>query len=282
MRARQLTVLSIMIGLMLLPLAAVADSHEMAPKPLTWVSYIQSQPGKSTALTQHLAENGAKIYDGLMPDGHVLSWGVAMSINHRPGDEWNVMEWVTFRDWAAVDSFMQAFMGMQMAKSPEEAQAEQEKWFSLTVSGSHFDEIVRHRLFQVSQEAGRLAYLTIGYHTSKPGQYQQLNGLLVDYATEVMGGLLEVGSINSYGVANPEVHGASGGTHAVWYGASSLAARDAVRAARAAAAEERGEEAQGALMEEWGAATDWSAHHDRIFLVTHNGGGGEGGEGGGE
>ena len=62
MKTRQLTALAVLAGLLLVPLAATADNHE-EPQPLTWLSFVQSQPGKSNQLTQHLAENGAKIYD---------------------------------------------------------------------------------------------------------------------------------------------------------------------------------------------------------------------------
>ena len=65
--------------------------------------------------------------DGLKADGHVLSWGVGMPINHRANDAWNVVEWVTFRDWAAVDAFMKSFMAMEGTKTPEQAAADAHK-----------------------------------------------------------------------------------------------------------------------------------------------------------
>ena len=110
MKTPRLLTLSLMLGLLLVPIAASADHHEMAPKPLTWISYVMSQPGKGTDLAGNIAAEGAKIYDGLMADGHIVTWGVALPINHFAGDDWNVMEWVTFRDWAAMDAFMGAFM----------------------------------------------------------------------------------------------------------------------------------------------------------------------------
>ncbi len=281
MRTRQLLALSLLAGLVLVPMVATADSHEMAPKPLTWMSYVQSQTGKGSALSQHIAKNGAKIYDGLMADGQILSWGVAMPVNHRAGDGWNVVEWVTFRDWAAVDAFMQAFMGMQMAKSPEDMKAEQKEWYSLIEAGSHYDEIVRHRVFEVSG-ASKLAYLKLQYFTAKPGKFNALTKQLKKMVMPVMAKLLEDGGINSYGLASPNIHGGASGTHAVWYGMSGLAAQDAVVAARDAAAKELGEEAQQAAMAALGEATDWTAHHDRLLMVVHLGAqsGGEGGEGG--
>ena len=83
MKRFRLIALVLALGLLLVPLAASADSHETGPKPLTWLSYAMSQPGKGTALTQHIAKEGAKIYDGLMADGHIVTWGVGMPVNHQ-------------------------------------------------------------------------------------------------------------------------------------------------------------------------------------------------------
>ena len=282
MKTRRLMAMALLACLLLVPLAARADSHE-GPKPLTWLSYVQSQTGKGFALSQNIAKNGAEIYDGLMASGDILSWGVAMPVNHRPGDDWNVVEWVTFPNWAGVDAFMGAFMARQMAKSPEDMKAEQEEWYSLIEAGSHYDEIVRHRVFKAAPDR-KLTYLKLSYHSPRPGQYGALTEQLEKLAMPIMAKLFEDGAIGSYGLASPTIHGGTQGTHAVWYGMSDLSAQDAVTAARAAAAEERGEEAQKAAMAALGEATDWPAHHDRIFMVIHLGGqgGSEGGDEGDE
>lgn len=284
MKTRQLMALCLLAGLLLVPLAAAADSHEAGPRPLTWISYVMSQNGKGFELSQYIGAEGSKIYDGLMADGHILSWGVAMPVNHRPGDDWNVMEYVTFRDWAAVDAFMGAFMGMQMSKSPEEMKASQEKWYSLIEAGSHYDTIYRHMVFEVGDDMTPPSYFNLGYYDAKPGQGEALMGQFKKYGKPVMGKLMEAGTIKSWGVAVPEVHGGAADSHVMWWGMDALAARDAVWAGMEAAAKERGEEAQKAAMEEWMAAVDMSGHHDRIMMVTYKGGsaaaaGGEG-EGG--
>jgi len=280
MKTRQLQALALLVGLLLVPMAANAESHEMGPEPLTWLSYVQAQPGQSGPLTQNLAKNGAKIYDGLMADGHILSWGVTMPVNHRAGDDWNVMEWVTFRDWAAVDSFMQAFMAAQMAKSPEEMMAEQKEWQSLVVPGSHHDEIVRHQVYSVSGET-RPAYINLGYQTARPGKGQALAKQYKEWGDPTMKKLLEAGAITGYGFATPAVHGGGNGTHILWYAMSNLAARDAVSAGFDAAAEARGPEAQKEAMTKFAETVDITAHHDRIFMIVHLGGGGGDGDGDG-
>ena len=277
MKMRQALGLSLMIGLLLVPAVAGADEHEMAPQPLTWISFVQSQAGKSMPLAQNIAKSGAKIYDGLMADGHILTWGVGMPVNHWPDDDWNVVEWVTFRDWAAVDAFMQAFMGMQMAKSPEDMAAEQEEWLSLVVPGSHHDQIQRHMVVMPS-EGSPPAYFNLTYVPVKPGQGEKLKKIWVDNIQPIYAELQAAGTIGAFGLAADEVHDGSGQTFLSWTALPNLAARDAVDAAMEAADKERGEEAQKAMMMDLMSAADFSAHSDRILLVTHSGGGG-GGEG---
>ncbi len=279
MKRRQLLALSLLVGLLLVPLAAHADHHEEAPQPITWISYVQSQVGKSNALSQHLAEDGAKIYDGLMADGHVLDWGVAMPVNHFAGDNWNVVEWVTFRDWGAMDVFMGAFMGMQMAKSPEQMMAEQEKWLSLAVPGSHHDDIVRHLAVASGDPP---AYIDLTFFPVAPGQAGAVKDLWAEHDKPTMDKLQAAGKINAFGLAVTTMHdGSERPSVMFWTGLPNLAGKSAIAAAMDAAAKERGEEAEMKVMESFMSKVDFGGHRDRILLVTHNGGGGAG-EGGGE
>jgi len=276
---RRLTLaLSLMISQLLAPMAATADGDEQAPKPLTWISYVKSQTGKAMAVSKNLAESGAKTYDPLMADGRILTWGVGLPINHRAADDWNVMEWVTFRDWAAVDAFMQGFMAMQMAKSPEEMLAEQAEWQSLVEPGSHHDEILRHMVV-VPAAGKRPAYYDLAYFPAKPGQSEALRKLWVDNIQPTMAKLQAADVIYSFGLAETEVHDGSGPGVLTWTAMPNLAARDAIDAASDAAAEARGEDAQKELMMSFAATVDAAAHHDRIIMVTHYGGG-NGGDGG--
>ena len=268
---------SLIAGLLLVPLAASADSHEPAPKPLTWISYVKAQTGKGQATGSHIAESGAKIYDGLMADGHVLSWGVGMPINHRADDAWNVVEWVTFRDWAGVDAFMASFMAMEGAKTPEEKQAAQEEWYSLVEPGSHYDEILRHEVMAPAE--GRPFYIGLTNFPSKPGQTDALRELWEETMKPTMEKLQAEGKVGSSGMASTVMHDASNPPAVVfWTHLPNLAARDAIDAAGEAAEEARGEEAQKELMMKFASAVDFSGHNDRILLVTHWGGDGGDGE----
>ena len=276
MKTRQLLALSLLVGLLLVPMAATADHHETGPKPLTWLSYVQSQTGKSMPLTQHLAEDGAKIYDGLMADGHILTWGVGMPVNHRAGDDWNIMEWVTFRDWAAVDAFMQAFMGMQMSKSPEDAMAEQEdvalRWSSRGPTTTRSCAT----WWSMPSDGPPPGYYAMTFVPAKPGQEKAL--------TEALGGQRPA---DDGGAADGRHHrrlrsGRGRGARRLGLELRLLdrhaepGGPDAINAAMEADAMERGEEAQMAMMKGFYEAVDFSAHDDRIIMVVHYGGGSAG------
>ena len=287
MKRRQLLALSLLAGLLLAPLAASADQHEMAPKPLTWLSYVQSQTGKSNQLSQYLAKNGAETYDALMADGHIITWGVAMPVNHWADDDWNIVEWVTFRDWAAVDTFMQGFMARQMAKSLEQMMAEQKEWLSLVEPGSHYDEILRHMVVVPAPEAGRPGYYNLTWVPVKPGKGPALKKLWQENVQPTLAEMQGAGKVGAFGLAAAEIHDGTGSQALFWSALPNLAAREAIDAAMAAAAAKRGEEAQKQLMESFNSLVDLPGHHDRLLLVTHYGGSGAGeaaaeGEGGGE
>ena len=272
MKNRKLLTLSLVAALLLVPLAASADSHDQS-MPITWLSFVKAQTGKGGALGQHIAKGGAKIYDPMMADGHVLSWGVGQPINHLPGDDWTHVEWVTFSGWAAVDAFMGAFMAMQMAKSPEEMMADQEEWYSLVEPGSHYDQIVRHVFFQPVADAGRPAYISLGMYHAQAGQDSAVMEFYEEYAKPVMAQLQADGQIMSYGMYVEDIHAGSGWTHVGWHTMPSLSARQAMIDAFDAAAAARGEDGQKAFMSK-AMATFKPGHQDRILVITHLGGSG--------
>jgi len=280
MKTRNLLAFTLVAGLLFVPMAASADSHEQ-PKPLTWLSFVKAQTGKGNALGQHIAKAGAKIYDGLMTEGKIVSWGVAQPINHMAGDEWTHVEWVTFTGWDAVDSFMQGFMAMQMAKSPEEMMAEQKEWYSLVEPGSHYDEIVRHQVLSPDTDGARPAYISLAFYKANRGQGGEVVKLFKEWGGPVLTQAQADGTIVAFGLYDHELHGDDDWTHVAWQMLPSLGARDAVRDAYDAAEEARGEEGQKALMERARAAFAEGGHTDRLLVITHlGGGGGEAGDAG--
>lgn len=277
MQTARLSILALVTVLLVVPLAAAAEHHEEELRPVIWVSFLQSQYGKTFQLANLVADNGAKIYDGLMADGHILAWGVGMPINHWPGDDWNVMEWVSFRDWAAMDAFMQAFFAMQGAKSAEQLQAEQQEWLSLVEPRSHHDLIFRDVALEVTPGAAPPRYLALGFQSPNPGQGGAAIELFKEHIQPVASKALADGIVSGYGLSVPEVHKGPGEL-VFWFTIPSLASYEAMGEAIDEAAKTWGEEAWAKMAETF----DRSAHHDRIVTIIHNGGTPRGGDGDGD
>ena len=152
--------------------------------------------------------------------------------------------------------------------------AEQETWKSLVVPGSHHDEIIEH--LHVARSDMKPAYFELSYFPLKPFQGESLKDLWLEYGQQTMDGLQTAGTIGAYGLGVTAVHdGVTPPSVLFWTALPNLAAKDAVDAAFEAADKARGEEATNKMMESFGSKVGFDGHHDRILLVTHNGGGGE-------
>jgi hypothetical protein len=238
-----------------------------------WISYVTAEPGKSNELGMHMAADGAKIYDGLVDDGLALSWGVAQAINHYPGDNWTHMEFVNFKDWAAVNEFVTRFMGAQMAMSPEARAADAAKWDDLTVHGSHYDMVGRHAHVAASGKAP--AYISLSSFKTQPGVDESaVRDMYRKWRAPMMDKLLADGAGVGHGAFTPYLHGPGSGTSSVtaWYTIADLGKVDAVDAAVDADAAARTDEqkaAWGADMQKSFERPDDSNHTDRILVVLH-------------
>lgn len=269
-RLFKLSLTALAVTCLLLPLAAVAQ--EDAAGPLLWISYVTAEPGKSGELGMHLAAEGAKSYDGLVADGHVMSWGVAQAVNHFPGDDWTHLEFINFRDWAAVGEFINGFMGRMQAMSEEDRMAAAEKWDELTVHGSHYDVIGQHQ--HLATMGGRPSYIYLSTFATKPGQEPAaVKAMYEKWRAPMMDGLMEAGSIIAHGVYTPYLHNAEGWDDATaWFTMSGLGSVDAVHAAVIADGSSRSEDEQAAWMAEMMEKFEMPGegnHEDRILVVTH-------------
>ena len=258
-----------------LPLAAAAEEG-----PVTWVSFVTAHPGQSNALSQYLIAQGKENYDPLVASGDILVWGVGQPITHTPDQNYTHGEWAVFANWAAVDKFVQAFMTSQMAKSPEEMAADQEKWLELVVAGSHFDMINRGH-WMGGSPAERVGYLNLVF--IKEAEGADFMQVFDTYAKPVLEKASADGAIGTFGVDTQEIHGDHSWTHLVWYEMPGLGARDAVEAGWAAHAASLDDAGRKAMREAMDGAIVPETHWDEIVAVLHysnNPAGGEGGEAG--
>ncbi|MDX1500820.1 MAG: hypothetical protein R3325_00550 [Thermoanaerobaculia bacterium] len=262
-----------LVCLMLLPAPAPAASHEEAEPetmPILWVSYITAEPGKSGELGRHIATEGGKIYDGLLADGHAISWGVAQGVNHFPGDDWTHLEWVSFTSWAGVNEFVSRFMAAMGAKTPEEMAADQATWDELTVHGSHYDEISRfvHVAGDVDQRPG---YILVSYFDAQSMQaVGGLGDLYRKRRAPMMDKLVADGKIIGHGAMVSEIH-AEGAMNRIsgYVAMSDLGDMDDLLAAEEANMAAMSEEDRKEWMETMRTNFDFSRHSDRILVVLH-------------
>lgn len=275
MRRLPLCTFSIALALLclLLPPGAAAESHEEpAMEPLLWISYVTAEPGKSNELGMHMIDNGKKLYDGLVADGHAVSWGVAQAINHYPEDDWTHLEWVNFRDWAAAGEFVKRFLAGMQAMSPEERAADAAKWAELTVHGSHYDRIGKHHYLAVNP--GRPGYIALSSFNTKPGKgADEVKAMYEKWRAPVMKGLMDGGQIQAHGFYTQQMHGPSGWQDVTaWFTMADLGGMDAVDKATEAADDARSEEQQKEWLADMQQTFEMPAegnHTDVILAVLH-------------
>lgn len=247
------------------PVAAQDDTL-----PLLWVSYVAAQPGKSNQLSTHLATSSEELYAGLIADGYVLNRGVAQAVNHFPSDDWTHLEWVNFRDWAAVGEFANRFIAAQRAMSDEEQAADAAKWAELVVPGSHHDEVVQ--TFSLAAGAGRPGYIAVSYFDAKPMAEDQVKGLYDKWRAPMMDQLMADGAILGHGAFAKALHGSGSGWEiGSWFSMADLAGMDAVMKADTETNAARSAEDMAAFMAEVGGVMDLAGgnHSDRILVVIH-------------
>ncbi|MDH3745923.1 MAG: hypothetical protein OES47_12555 [Acidobacteriota bacterium] len=267
---KQRVLLACLVPLLLVSAAALAEGD-----PVTWVSFLKAQPGQGEDLTQMLIRTDTPLYDQLIEEGAVLEWGIGMPIVHRGNDSYSHAQWVTFADWSGVDKFMKGFMAGMMSMSEEDREANAAEWKKNVVAGSHSDAI--HRSIHVSPSKGRPAYLNLGFYKAKPGHDSEAQKLWETFAAPVYAKLAEEGTIQGYGLFEPEIHGDYSWSHCSWYTMPGLAARDAVDNAFDAAMAARSEDESASVQTSFREDFESEAHFDNVVMIVHynSAGGGE-------
>ena len=103
----------VIVCVALLCVAAVLPvAAQDGPGPISWIAFDKTMPGKSRDLIAMTIENDGPMYDGLVKDGTLLSWGMAIPINHRLDDQWNFVLWANMADWSKVGELQAGFEKM--------------------------------------------------------------------------------------------------------------------------------------------------------------------------
>ena len=241
----------------------LASAQEEAG-PITWFA-LDTTKGGSRNLIELTIKDDGPMYDGLLANGSLLSWGIAIPINHRPDDSWNYMLWTTMADWGKVGDLQAGFENLFATRSPEDMAASQKAYQEATVEGAHHDWIVRHQVYQPGTREVAPRYFNTSYWKTKPGTEEKLTAFYKDHMQPVFEGLRTAGTISGYGIFTQEIHGDPEWTHVTWYSISDLAAIDAVGQALEAALTE-------AELAEVFPIMEMDAHKDQILMVVHLGG----------
>jgi hypothetical protein len=104
------------------------------------LGYRNVQRGKGGDATKMFKEMAAPVYDGLMADGSIIGYGLAVPAIHRDGGA-DRMNWYSSANLAARDAVSAAFDAAGDERSEEENKALGERWMS-TFEDGHTDQIL--------------------------------------------------------------------------------------------------------------------------------------------
>ncbi len=253
----------VMICVVLLCVASILPvAAQDGPGPISWIAFDKSMPGKSRDLIGMTIKDDGPMYDGLVKDGTLLSWGIAIPINHRLDDQWNYVLWANMADWSKVGKLQAGFEKMFATRTPEQMAAMSKAYKEATVPGAHHDWIVRYQVMRQSTADVMPRYIYVSYYTANPGQ--DLTAYYKKNVSPIYENLLTDGAITGYGMYTQELHGEAGWSHIGWYTMADLGAADTVnQAMEASFTEEKMAEAMAVM--------DWKTHKDQILLIVHLG-----------
>lgn len=255
--------LMILAGLLMIAAAPLATAQEAGP--ISWLSFETTKSGKSRELIGATVKEDGPMYDGLLADGTLLSWGIMIPITHTPHDQMNYMLWATMSDWSKVSDLEAGFSKLFATRTPEQM-AELNKSYNASVEeDSHHDWIIRHQIYKQGSGDQVPKYFRIGYYKATPGNFDKVTTFYKKHLEPVYDKLLADGTITGYGLSTQEIHGVGDWTHTGWYTMANLGSIDKVQAAVDAAFTEE-------MAAEIGPMFDPSAHWDQVMLIVHLGG----------
>lgn len=253
--------LAVVLTVALAPLALAQD----APGPITWVGLDKTKSGMSEKLIGMTIQSDGPMYDELLANGTLISWGIAIPIQHRLDDDFNYFQWATMADWGKVGELQAGFEKLFASRSPEAMKAMQEAYREAVVGGAHHDWIVRQLVYEQGSAGSPPRYLHMSYYQALPGSYDAVTDFYVKNVKPIYAQLLADGVITSYGMATQELHGEKGWTHVGWYSSAELGARDAVgRAIQTSLSAEQLGEVYSMM--------DMASHSDQVLMIVHLGG----------
>ncbi len=266
MKRRRILV-AVVASLVAMSSLAVAQKDDSGS--IVWFSLMQSKSGKGMDLVQATVKHDAAMYDELLESGAIMSWGIAIPINHRQEDTWNHLLWVDLADWSKVGDLQAGFMKLFASRTPEQSKKIEAEFKAAVEEGSHFDWLAKNELW-ISAEGGDVPrYFGMGYWRAKPGSADTVTEFYKKTVAPIYGKLLADGVISGYGLMLQDLHTDPSWTHIGWYAMSGLGAVDKVKKALQAGLKDVD---MSPVME----AMEPGGHWDQILLIAHLGGSSEG------
>jgi len=261
-----LVVCAVVIGLVA---AAIPVAAQATGEPITWLWYVTAKPGKWMDLEKTAEKYDKPVFDKLVADGAISSWGLAFQEAGPP--EQMYMYWVTGDNWAAMGKVEKAFEDNYKAMKEADRKASMDAFLGATVPEKESSSVVRHVVYKGTPGV-KPVYLMRHVYKVKPGKGSAAMKMIKEYDVPVFDKLLAAGTIGAYGVARPEIHNGSGWTHAIWYMFTDMSQLDAMEKAWQEDEKTRSESINESLMSNWVQLHDFDAHFDSLMKVELYGG----------
>jgi len=206
-------------------LAAVLAIPTIVSAQMTWMAFSRLAEGKSGAEGMGLVMHEKPLMDGLVADGIINGWGIAVPATHRPADKANFLQWVAVDNWSKVDQWVGRTLANQQSMEPEEAESQMQAFMGTFEAGSHFDEVVRNAILRSAaspEDMEKTGVFYVSSYTAREGQGDAFVDLAKSQAVPIADRLVDEGIAIAYGMHVPEVHGVEGWTHRLWWALPNL------------------------------------------------------------
>jgi hypothetical protein len=208
-----------------LALCATAAFAQPQPAKITWLRFYQVPPGKDADFLRMVNESDKTLFDKLIANGKVVTWGVAVPMTHT-GESWTHVIYVGLTDWSATEAMVQAIESSDAdaKRSAADVKRLDDLAMSSTQPGSVRDVILHHITQSEAPPMARPKYIGVEYYVVRQGRAGDATALFNEWAKPGFTDLATKGKFGPWGFSWQDNSGDY--THMVWYFMSDLAALD--------------------------------------------------------
>jgi hypothetical protein len=254
MSKRVLILLAGFVFVLLAPLAALAQQQE-EPPTFTFVSEWAVQRAQWADWVAYQDKNLKPIFDKLLADGTIISWGTYVTIVH---DESGITHgsWYEANSIAAIERVLGEIA--KLGTNP-----------LISTATKHRDYLMRSPLRRANAASGSNGYLWVNANQVQPGKGREWREMFDKYSKPVYDELLANGTILAYWIDVEQVHTDNPNWRYVVYVSPNADALAKVSAAFEAAAQKRGADANRGISRSFADITVAGMHRDFLARVSH-------------